>query len=91
MRYSEEEIKLIEENLLLGCTYKEIADFIFEDFGIIRAARTINAKANSLGLKSLNSKLKTQNQFISEMKIINSNILILGEYINDNTKIKVKD
>lgn len=34
MIYSKQEITLIKECLELGCTYKEIAEFIYEDLGI---------------------------------------------------------
>lgn len=33
---------------------------------------------------------KTQESFVSELKLINPNILVLGGYINSKTKIKVK-
>ena len=37
-----------------------------------------------------NRQRKTKEQFVKEMKIINSNIKIIGEYINNNTKIECK-
>lgn len=89
MKYSNEELSLIKECLELGCSYKDIATFIYEDFGINRTTLALQNKCFKLGWKSI-SKVKTNTQFINEIKILTSNIEILDKYINNYTKIKCK-
>ena len=89
IRYSKEELNLIEESLSLGCTYKDISDFILEDFGIIRTIDALKVKCSKLGWKN-SSKTKLHRQFIEEVSLTNSTIVVLAEYINNKTKIKCK-
>lgn len=53
MRYSKEEIDLIKECVELGHTYREIAEFIFEDFDIIRTREALRLKISNLGLNKI--------------------------------------
>ena len=89
-RWSKEEIELLTECLSLGNTHREISDFIFEDFGIVRTIGAINTKCNSLRLYSLNKKIKTHEYFIEELSKINNNIHILDKYLGSKIKIKCK-
>ena len=90
MIYSNKEIRLIEGCLKLEYTHQDIVDCIFKDLGIVRTVKGIKSKCFKLDLRSLNSKKKTTEQFINEMKVIDSNILILDEYVDNKTKITCK-
>ena len=86
MKYSNEELSLIKECLELGLGRY---NFMLSDFGINITTLALQNKCFKLGWKSI-SKVKTNTQFINEIKILTSNIEILDKYINNYTKIKCK-
>ena len=84
MKWTEEEIELLAIFIEQGYTHQDIAN----ELG--RTVSAVKNKTASLKLVSLNNKKKSTEQFISEMKSINPDIEILGEYVNNKTKIKCK-
>ena len=88
MKQSKEEIESIKELINLGNSHKEIAEFINEDFNTNRTVVAISKKCTSEGW-SYNRSITTI-KFKKMLYNINSDIKVIGEYVNKNTKIKVQ-
>ena len=90
MKYSEQELLIINESCALDNTYEDISYFILEDTGISRSPNAVALKANSLGWKKKAYTVYTTKTFIQKIKEISKDIKILGEFKGSKAHIKCK-
>lgn len=86
-RWTDTELNIVK-NMLVKCyPYKLISKELEDKYNIIRTPTAIGKKCSILGWKNCT---KTTERFIDEMKIINHDIEILGEYVKNSIKTSVR-
>ena len=79
-RWTEEEIDFLHE------WYPEEGAALCAEV-LDRTVQSVQNKAHRMGLKSKNSKMKTQEQYIIDVEEVTKNIIVLGNYVGNKIKI----